>query len=328
MRAIAPILFAILVSGCAAAGGGTAPTASQADPGTSGIPASSIDAEPSAAVIPTAPWATPSDTPSAFGSAVPTDGGASPPACATGTRAEGLPSLAAMVVAVEALNVREGPCLAAPRLDDGRVSTPLQRGAVVVVLAGPVVNDGHRWYAVGLDTEPGTVPAAGWVAAGTTTDGWLRAADARCPDATFLDVAALSQIRRLVCFGDGSLALTAHQAAIPKEAGYGGSCQGEGRDQPLWLLCWSVNYEMVNGTGGPADGPDVLHLFFDPARGIEPIGLADVGTIGPSYAIRGHFSDPASRACSNGLDPTTLAFYEEWITCATQFVVESLDRMP
>jgi hypothetical protein len=245
----------------------------------------------------------------------------------------GLPLLKLASVTVDVLNVRTGPCAAASIESGdvlwatGRVSalSPLRQGALVLVLGSPVASDGYRWYPVGFDLGRGTTGLpAGWVAAGTGSDTWLRPTQPTCGAPTFDGIAALSPVERVACYGSSSISFVARQASTPVEAGLGGVCNPD-PGQPRWLVCDNIDYNIVNADGGPlGSSQHVLSLFFDPARGIEPLGLAPVGTIGPAYQIRGHFEDEAAKLCTSGASPGYPAWFERWARCATEFVVEEL----
>ncbi len=331
MRRLTFLVAVALVAACSGAPAGASQSASMAisspfAPGTPTVTPSTSPTETASARPPTVPTSAPSKpappTPKATGPATALS-------CPGGKGADGFVLFTPLVVAVDALNVRNEPCLAAPLIGEAPRSTnPLGKGTLVVTLSGPVIVDGYRWYAVGLDVDLGwAIPAAGWIAAGTTSDSWLRPAALSCPEPSLATIAALTLVKRLACYGSTSLTIEAHQAAIPADAGFGGGCGDVDPLQPAWLWCWNINYNFVNSDGGPlGNGQPTLNLFYDPARGIKPLGLAPVGTTGPAYEIVGHFGDIAAPRCALAFDSNTAAFYQAWIICETEFVVEALMR--
>jgi hypothetical protein len=139
-------------------------------------------------------------------------------------------------------------------------------------------------------------------------------------------IAGLSGIERIACYGSRSMSITARQAALAPD-GLGGACQPEA-GQPGWMVCQHVNYNWVNEDGGPIyRSVPTLNLYFDPATGIAPTYLAPSGTTGPAYQIRGHFMDSAALRCPPR-GAGTLAYYDSWLSCAIEFVVEDLQRAP
>ena len=302
----------ILLVGLTACGGG--PGASPSFPGGSSLPAASVTGTPDAtgSGLPTA-----AETPSP--SAIPSPTPTPAPALARLTLAE---------VTVATLNVRVSPSSRAKLLDVSdfpTVTVPLTRGARALILDGPVEAEGNRWYAVGLEQDPAfylSDIAVGWIAAGADADPWLAPVSADCPKPGVQAIGFLSGVDRIACYGSDTISFAAHQAAIPPDAGLGGACQPPA-GQPGWLVCDNIHHDWVNVDGGTAW---LLLLHFDPATGIKPTGLADVGTTGPAYDVTGHFDDPAASACASASDPYDVTQLSAWLTCASKFVVEKLRK--
>ncbi len=246
----------------------------------------------------------------------------------TATPLPGLPALTLARVTVGTLNVRVAPSASAALLQPPAylpVTLPLSSGNHVLVLSGPVQADGYAWYAVGLaqDVEGSTEEiAVGWVAGAAGTTPWLVADSSGCPSPGVTAIAGLTGIERIGCFGSSPLSFTAHQTALPPDAGLGGACQPP-PGQPDWLVCDNVNHSWVNADGSTTP---LLLLHFDPATGIEPTGLAAVNTTGPAYQLVGHFNDTAAQACGDTSNPTDLVQLSAWLTCASKFVVEKLTK--
>jgi hypothetical protein len=253
--------------------------------------------------------------------ATPSDQGA-----ATATPLPAFAPLSLAQVGASTLNVRIAPSASATLLDPPAylgLTLPLPRDARVLVLGGPVQADGYTWYAVGLAQDPTLTSAeiqVGWVAGASGTTPWLVPDAAGCPTPGVAALGALAGIERVGCFGASSLHFGAHQTAEPPDGGFGGACQPPA-GQPGWLVCDNINHSWVNEDGGTTG---LLLLHFDPATGITPTGLAPVNTTGPAYQITGHFDDQAANACGDTSDPTKLDQLSAWLTCASEFVVETL----
>jgi hypothetical protein len=229
----------------------------------------------------------------------------------------------ARVTAV-ALNVRTGPTTSATRLNDV-TGTPLSlaAGDYVLVLADPVWGGDNWWYLAGVPQDSGLYAApipVGWVAGGALPEPWLEPDSSACPVATVTTLAELPAVERVGCFGSTTLTFQARIAAVPPDAGLGGSCDVEDT-YPRWLMCDHINYNWINADGGTNW---LLQLHFDPDTGVQPTGLADVGTTGQPVSVSGHFSDPAASDCVIDPDPSSLNGQSQWLTCATKFVVESV----
>ncbi len=242
------------------------------------------------------------------------------------TAAPVLAALTLVRVTVSTLNVRVAPSASGKLLQPPAfppVSLPLTSGSRVLVLSGPVQADGYAWYAVGLPMDPKVSTAlipVGWVAGASGATPWLVPDTRSCPTPGVQAIATLTGIERIGCFGSSTLSFAAHQTAEPPDAGLGGTC-GAPADQPAWLVCENINYSWVNADGGTTG---LLLLHFDPATGISPTNLAAPNTTGPAYQITGHFDDTAAQACGDTSDPTNLAEMSAWLTCASEFVVETL----
>lgn len=235
------------------------------------------------------------------------------------------------VVSVGPLNIRVAPSRSAALLDSFGLTNPLAAGTRVLVLGDAVEADDYRWYPVAPSTEPVSEPPVGWVAGGTKTEDWLRPDTAPCPEPTISSLGALSDVQRLGCYGSTSISLVARQVTLPPDAGLGGTCVPRTSEQPTWLICDNVPDNLVSLDGvwdPPTPASPMLRLFFDPATGITPVGLAPPGTTGPTYQIRGHFGDPASLECAAGARKGSLVYMGDWLHCARQFVVEALVVLP
>jgi hypothetical protein len=230
-----------------------------------------------------------------------------------------LAPLSMAVVSATELNVRVAPSTSAALFDALLVKTPLPKGSRVLILDGPVDADGHPWYMVGIDSEVGA-PVAWVAAAAPSGTPWLRPDEAACPEGDLRRISALTSIQRLGCFGSRSLSFIARQTTAPEDTGFGGTCAP---DQPRWLVC--EGYDWVNADGEPDAS---LVLYFDPAVGIEPTGLAEPGSVGELWSIQGHFGDAASPGCASGLAPDTIEYRSAWLGCATLFVVEKIAPAP
>jgi len=297
-------LVAILTACGASTGASLAPTT----PERSAAPSSSGGPSPSPTSAPT-PSARPSASPGVTGS---------------GFQVWGNWALA--TVRVNGLNVRiaPGPSEAlvpdpAEWFDaDGVVR--LNAGEHVLVMGVAPGSDGRQWVQIGAQRAAQQNPVAvGWAVAGTVDDPWVEEDNAWCPgaDPSFETLLSLTGVERMGCYSSIPLTFTAQQATISPDAGLGGVC---GPAPVPWLQCDNVNYSYVNRDGG-YDWEFLLH--FDPATGIVPTFLADAGE-SARYSITGHFNDPAATSCGPNPSATNedLALY---LTCGTQFVVESLN---
>lgn len=227
------------------------------------------------------------------------------------------------IVRVNNLNMRLAPSTSAPRLLDGDVPVTLDAGDRVLIIAGPVVADTDRWFAVAREEDPSLNArplTVAWAAGGTLTDPWIDVEETGpcTTEPTLADLAAMAGILRLGCYASSTLTFDAHQAASP--GGIGGACFVEPPD-PAWLMCDNI-YNWVNKDGST----DWLFLLrFDPASGITPTGLAPMGTTGLPLRITGHFSDPSAEDCVTSNDPESIEAMSQWLTCAARFVVESIE---
>ena len=228
-------------------------------------------------------------------------------------------------VRVNGLNVRVAPGESEALVPDvgwfdaGGV-VRLNAGEHVLVMASADAGDGNQWVQIGAQRDARQNPVAvGWAVAGTVDDPWVEEDNSWCPGAepSFDELVGLTGVERMGCYSSIPLTFTARQATISPDAGLGGVC---GPAPVPWLQCDNVNYSYVNRDGG-YDWEFLLH--FDPATGIVPTFLADAGE-SARYSITGHFNDPAATSCGPNPSATNedLALY---LTCGTQFVVESLN---
>jgi hypothetical protein len=142
-------------------------------------------------------------------------------------------------ITVAELNVRTGPSVNAPPLQQGNpdaAPTPVRWGKTsgfdrVFILGGPVDADGYRWWQVWptvyvLDGVTRPAPSApypdeiGWVAGGQGDDAWLVSAD-ECPappvDLADITLSAASWGVRLGCFQGQVLTLRGWLTTLPSE---------------------------------------------------------------------------------------------------------------
>jgi hypothetical protein len=235
-------------------------------------------------------------------------------------------------VRVNGLNVRTGPGPSEPLVGDvsGQFneSGQFMEGGVVRLNAGDSVlvmgvgysDDGAQWVQIGAQRPgPHNPVAVGWAAAGTAADPWIDGSESGCPGAepTVETLLRLSDIQRMGCYSAARLTFVAHQATVTPDAGLGGVC---GPAAVPWLQCDHVNYNWVNRTGG-YEWEFLLH--FDPATGVAPTGLASEGQ-SRLLSITGHFMDPQATLCSPN-PPVTNEDVAQYLSCATAFVVESIE---
>jgi hypothetical protein len=233
-----------------------------------------------------------------------------------------LPGSAVKVV-VPALDLRAGPCIAAPK-----VETLAQDKLLIVsdYLDGPVKADGFSWYRVIFPVKvlsSGVLPALPeqWMPDGTDTDGgWIAATDgsnaavaplaARCPATVDVEnVTAMLPSERLACF----------HKPIVLEGTYGcGGCGGTGgpASEPLWLAD-TFEFEQLRVRWGDAFQPVGIHF---PSSG--PAAPKE----GSIIRVTLHVDDPAAATCTFtwGMDlpfvvPATTAI--NW--CRERLVVDS-----
>jgi hypothetical protein len=231
--------------------------------------------------------------------------------------AEGLLPMTFAVVTVPELNVRVAPSASADLLEAMFVEMPLPRGSRLLNLGDAINAEGYLWYLVGILTEAGA--PVGWVASGPPEDPWLQPDTRECPPANLATISALTPVERFGCFAGRSVGFEGRQMTAPEDVGFGGVCGGEDPGGPDWLVCENYNWVHVDG-----DPDKSLNLYFDPATGIEPTGLADPGTVGQLWTIQGHFGDAAASRCGGALEPTSLDYQAARLECATLFVVEEL----
>lgn len=319
----ASLLTALLVLGCA-----QLPAGGSVEPSSMGPSSSEPSASPAAATPPASP--TPGGSVPASAS-LPEATVTPPSPIAPFASSEARPSLhlTLSVVTVKALNVRVAPSPTARLLDAFGLTNPLPKGTRVLVLGDAVKAGGYLWYPVAPSTDRVLEPPVGWVAAGTSSEDWLRPDTTPCPEPTIVTLLGLSDVQHLACYGSSSIAFVARQVTLPPDAGLGGACELRTSAQPRWLICDNVPDNLVSLDGvweASGDVPPVfLRLFFDPATGIPPTGLAPAGTTGSTFRIQGHFGDPAATQCAAGATKGTLLYLGDWLHCARQFVVEALE---
>ena len=250
-----------------------------------------------------------------------------------------LPPGSRATVAVDGLNVREGPAATA------KVVATLAKGDTVTVLHDienplPVIASGVSWYEVWYEKPVGAAQHLGWVAAGESGLAYLEPPTSETCDDLPGDGVTLAQLieaggwHRLACLGNAPLTLT---GVIDFH------CQGGLRDgtyEPAWMVDWCPtqtltpeatvnkcdNYDCASSMA-PWLGPDTLdHYTLDMVAAPGGPSVQPRGTI---VRVIGHFDDPASATCR--IEPTP-DFSGTWsgaseLLCREQFVVTQIDQL-
>lgn len=191
----------------------------------------------------------------------------------------------------------------------------------VLVVDGPVASGGYEWYQVlpirpdGLRERP-----FGWVASASREgEPWLAMENLSCPEPPDLEgLLRLAPEERLACYGGRTIEFRAEQA----QGGCGVAGGVPVSYEPRWLMS-------EGGCGfGPPPGQTTseawLMLRFPP-------GVPNDFGVSPVVDVVGHFDDPAAQTCvatANYPDVTPPTKAEAVAQCRTQFVVESLTRVP
>jgi hypothetical protein len=180
---------------------------------------------------------------------------------------------------------------------------------------GPVTAEGYEWYpalyAGGTDVWPtstGAQDASGWIAAGSSSEQFVRLADVTCPEGEpdIPTLLAMLPWERLSCFADTSFSI---------EGTYGCSACGGSRDgfSPTWLLDPLLGGRLNHGATG------YVGVHFPP-----DVPIIEDGSI---VRVTVHVNDAASSTCEAGpgATGTTRALdadaLELW--CRERLVVES-----
>ena len=196
LRAASAVLVVLLVAGLALAAGVGAPSGSigQAPASAIGLPANhetptadplvAVDTAPStrATAPPTRP---PSPTPRLV---------ATPP----------IPrdAIAAVTKAGDELRVRTEPGVGR---DSHKLEPLLSRDTRMLVVGGPVTDDGYDWYQVLVD--PRGANLFGWVAAGKDGEAWIERVEPQCSDSD-AHVVLIPAIEYVACFGGETIQTT------------------------------------------------------------------------------------------------------------------------
>jgi hypothetical protein len=203
-----------------------------------------------------------------------------------------------------------------------RISSP----TMLYVFDGPVHADGYDRYLVLPSThsyEPSGL-VVGWVAAaGKDGEGWIGQPSVDCPDSNLEEIAAASEVVRLVCFGGQTLTL---------EGELLGCLERDPAASPAMIWqnrCGLMRFDCC---------PDVVPFP-------SGIGIWFDGDIGPtsyaqplSVAVDGHFADPGANSCPDiaggeGWSDARLAFQADpppgWGTflCRVEFVATKIRRI-
>ena len=231
-------------------GRGTDPFAASseaADPSTTASASAFATTRSSASAEPTSE---PSASPSA---PAPTPGPSADQASALGVPPGLLPPGSVVVTTGDGVRIREEPSTS------GEIVATMAAGDAVyidaTISAGPVSADGYEWYQVvyagGADIWPwqdvvpdeATMHAAGWMAAGSATERFVRLADVVCPtEPITLSVLAfeLTDWGRLVCLRGSSFTVEGTYGCN----GCGGVTPGA---QPAWLADALIGHVPIAG---------------------------------------------------------------------------------
>ena len=253
-----------------------------------------------------------------------------------------LPPGSTATVAVDGLNVREGPAATA------KVVATLAKGDTVTVLHDienplPVIVSGVSWYEVWYEVPAGAAQHLGWVAAGESGLAYLEPPTGETCDDLPGDGVTLAQVieaggwHRLACLGNAPLTLT---GVIDFH------CQGglrHGTYEPAWMVDWCPtqtvtpeatvdkcdNYD-CESSKPPWLGPATLdHYTLDLVAAPGGPSVQPRGTI---VRVVGHFDDPASATCRIEPGSDNAGFAGAWtgaseLLCREQFVVTQIDQV-
>lgn len=194
----------------------------------------------------------------------------------------------------------------------------LRAGTEVMVVTGPLTNDGLDWYevvfgAIAGDPDPWGDVGGGWIAAGSSgQEATTLAIDPpRCPETvTANSIGQMSTFARLECLGEASHEVT---GVIRGCTDY-----WEGTDEPKWLYIGCVN--LGNQDGSVTD----LYLHFPP----ELIGPETHE--GDIVRLTGHVNDPRASECRDMVSaeppiPASLVDAYSVMSCRGRFVVTQLE---
>ena len=253
-----------------------------------------------------------------------------------------LPPGSRATVAVDGLNVREGPAATA------KVVATLAKGDTVTVLHDienplPVIVSGVSWYEVWYEVPAGAAQHLGWVAAGESGLAYLEPPTGETCDDLPGDGVTLAQVieaggwHRLACLGNAPLTLT---GVIDFH------CQGglrHGTYEPAWMVDWCPTHTLTpeatvnkcdnydcESSKAPWLGPATLdHYTLDMVAAPGGPSVQPRGTI---VRVVGHFDDPASATCRIEPGSDNPGFAGTWsgaseLLCREQFVVTQIDQL-
>ena len=250
---------------------------------------------------------------------------ASPTPTVEATPSEPAPDLAGddlVETAVDGLSVRAGTGVASQKLRS------LAAGEQAFVIGGPRDADGYWWYrlsGLGVPLDSGCVDAltcpswTGWVAA-ADLDGtpWLVPSSMNCPESP-MNVAelgpGLSNLQRLVCYGNDSITFRGYWPTLPPDAGLGGVCELP-HGEPAWLECPTYTALDPQASGGEGS-LGYLPLYVDPGTGVA------MPERGRWVEVTAHLDDPAAEGCATP-NPPDLDAAQHLLQCRSKLVVESV----
>jgi hypothetical protein len=233
------------------------------------------------------------------------DGGATDEPAASGALA---PHDIAQVLTTD-LVVRSAPGVGA---DSAIYEWQLDAPTLLYVFDGPITSDGYDWYQV-MPSRVDYLPSpygVGWVAAGSRDgEAWIGPAAADCPPPTVGQIAALSGLGALACFGNSQLEL---------EGDLGGCAARDPALSPAepWpTRCWLSPFDCC---------PDVVPYPSGITVWNEAV-LAHPSDAQPARVI-GHFDDPAAAGCADVAPDGAGTVPTGWGTfvCRTSFVVDEV----
>jgi hypothetical protein len=256
----------------------------------------------------------PSATPGASEArASPSETGTASPSAPASAPASAIGQL--LIVAVDELNLREGPGTSAP-IETFEPGAPIS-GQPIRASAGDLVwvleedrSGVEVWYHVVVDESYQT----GWISSGPADEPWLTPFDpADCPSGLTGILGEFPVVthsmRYPVCFGDESLSSAVYWPTL--EESQQGECPWPDVE-PRWLIC----YEWANISG---DGQRQLAVY----------DILDNDQIrrGGWVTLAGHFSDPRSEHCAQDSghdlsDPASVMADTLW--CRAAFVLEDV----
>jgi hypothetical protein len=230
-------------------------------------------------------------------------------------------------VVTDDLRVRSRPGVAEESM---KLEPLLDRGALLVVLDGPVQASGYDWYQVypTYSFEQETSYPFGWIAAADKNgDPWIEPEKVECPatPTTLEEFSHVFEIDHLLyqftCYSRRDISLRSWLTTPSEWCGLG----AETLVEPLWIdECGTAsNYLVDRGDEGwdkslhPAWSPDV-DLSIAPPIESPPEDW-------PFVEVTGQFDHPAAETCRwLDDDPDRWAFVPAAFVCRQRFVVTSM----